>query len=70
MKPFSIEILTSEGWKFYDSAESESLAVAHFFLIGKHGAWNGHVRVVFDDRVIISTLNPGIRTLHENSASG
>lgn len=58
MKPYVIEILTAEGWKFYDSAESESLAVARFFLIGKQGAWNGHVRVTHGEREVKSTLNP------------
>lgn len=55
---FEIQFLTSSGWQTDRTLDSESLAIAHFFAIGKANVWTGHVRIQHDGRTIKSTLHP------------
>lgn len=55
---YLIQFLTSSGWQTDRSLESEGLAVAHFYEIGRVNIWRGHVRILHGDRVVKSTLHP------------
>lgn len=55
---YEIQFLTSSGWQTDRELESESLAIAHFFAIGKANAWTGHVRIQNGTRTVKSTLRP------------
>lgn len=58
MKTYEIEFLTESGWKKDRNCESESLAFANFYAIGKANIWKGHVRIVHDGKILRSTLTP------------
>lgn len=55
---FKVQVLTSSGWQTDRELESEGLAIAHFFAIGKANVWTGHVRIIHGERVVKSTLSP------------
>jgi len=56
----ALQFLTSSGWQTYRELDSESLAIAHFFAVGKANVWTGHVRILHGERVVKSTLHPNI----------
>lgn len=57
---WEVQFLTSSGWQTDRTLDSESIAVAHFFAIGKANVWTGHVRIWHDGRTIKSTLQPSL----------
>ena len=56
--PFLLQYLTSSGWQTDRVLESEGLAIAHFFAVGKANVWTGHVRIQHGERTVKSTLKP------------
>ncbi len=56
--PFLLQFLTSLGWETIRELDSESLAIVHFYEVGKADVWKGHVRILQGGRIVKSTISP------------